>query len=76
MTVSTGKSIVAVRLSLAIGALILAFSQLPARGEPLRVDNPAAEKKSYPEVEEGKKKLTQQDIEGAGIVQRSRQGTP
>ena len=35
------------------------------RGEPLRIDNAAAEKKPYPEVEEGKKKLLKQDFEGA-----------
>ena len=38
----------------------------PARGEPLRVDNPAASgEKKYPEIEEARKKLAQQDVDGA-----------
>jgi tetratricopeptide (TPR) repeat protein len=37
-----------------------------ARGEPLRVDNPAASgEKKYPEIEEARKKLAQQDVDGA-----------
>ena len=38
----------------------------PARGEPLRIDNPAASgEKKYPEIEEARKKLAQQDVDGA-----------
>jgi len=47
---------------------LLATLALPITGawaEPLRVDNPAAEKKNYPEFEEAKQKLAKQDIEGA-----------
>jgi tetratricopeptide (TPR) repeat protein len=56
------------RVGLALCGLFLAWGQAPvrvARAEPLRVDNPAAEKKLYPEIEEGKKKLAKQDVDGA-----------
>ena len=50
-------------MCLALGGA--AFHAPMTHAEPLRVDNPAAEKNVYPEIEEAKKQLARQDIEGA-----------
>jgi tetratricopeptide (TPR) repeat protein len=52
-------------LFVAMAVLCGAFAGRWAKAEPLRVDNPTADKKVYPEIEEAKRRLARQDIEGA-----------